>query len=254
MYFEDKNHLFTFLDIFTNLGIIVCVGSGSQGTVYYNKKNNKVFKIYHQFFEEYDEEFYVRYTKEEVLRFSNIINDTYKWPVDVVMVGDEVVGYVSDYVIGRSLYEINPLDVNLDNLSLALNSAVRDIKAISDNGVLSYDVMYNIMYGKNGLFVIDHDEYSYSNMDSKTLFQHNYKNFNDGIVSFLVDNYFEEFVFSFSDLNQLYTGREINTCEFLKLFRKHLCEYVGEDILTLADAGSCLNKKRKFYSFYQRLI
>ena len=55
-------------------------------------------------------------------------------------------------------------------------------------------------------------------------------------------------------LNQLYTGREINTCEFLRLFRKHLSEYVGENILTLSDASSCLNKKRKIYSFYQRLI
>lgn len=254
MYFEDKNHFFTYLDIFTNLGIIVRVGSGSQGTVYYNRKNNKVFKIFHQFFEEYDEEYYVRYTKEEFLKFSKIVNDTYKWPIDVVMVGDEVVGYVNDYIIGRSLYEINPLVVNLDNLSLALNKVVRDVKTISDNGVLSYDVMYNIMYGNNGLFVIDHDEYSYSDMDSNMLYLQNAKNFNDGIVSFLVDNYFDEFVLSFSDLNQLYTGREINTCEFLRLFRKHLSEYVGENILTLSDASSCLNKKRKIYSFYQRLI
>lgn len=254
MYFRNKSDFLYYVDLKGKLGYFSYLGSGSQGIVYFNKKTNQVFKFFYQFFEKYDEEFYIKYCREDILKFSNIINDTFKWPTDVIMVGSEVVGYISEYVRGRSLSEIDSMNVDLNSLSIHLDRVIPDIKTISNNGVLTFDVMYNILYGNNGLFVIDHDEYTYSDIDSSKLYQKNAKNFNDGIVCFLVDNYFDEFVSSYKDLTELYKGKSIDTCEFLKLFRKYLSEYVGRDVSTLSEASSCLNKKKVKYTNYQRTI
>ena len=151
MKFNNISELKKWLDFHS----ISFIGSGSQGYCY--KIGNKVFKIFSEYIEEdFDEsEYFINYSCEDIMRFSTIANDTYVFPNDLIYVGDIIAGYVTNYVDGKSLYKINPLNISLDKFSESLESVPMDIKLISDNGVLSFDVAYNIMYGIGGFNVVD---------------------------------------------------------------------------------------------------
>ena len=165
---------------------------GSQGECF--KVGDKVYKIFIQFIDdEYDE--ITEYDKTDIMQFSSIINNTYIWPNDTIMVGDIVVGYITNYVDAKQLCNINPLRVDLDKFDKNLVSVDDDIKKISDNGVKSFDVMYNILYGKVGFKIIDSLDYSKTDMNSSMLYKINCKNFYYGIRMFLVYGIFEDFVF-----------------------------------------------------------
>jgi len=62
-------------------------------------------------------------------------------------------------------------------------------------------------------------------------------------MTFLVDNYFDEFVQNNKELLEMYKGKDINLLDFLTLFDKLLSENVDKDIITLNDAKSLVNKK-----------
>lgn len=238
MKFISREYLLSYLK---NL---LFIGMGSQGECFLDKKTNKVFKIFHQYVDELDDDWKFNYTKENLLKFSNIRNNSYIFPSDVITVGDEIVGYSCDYVNGNSLFTINPLEVNLDKFSNAISNTINDVHIISDNGVRSYDVMYNILYGKDGLKIIDCDDYSFSDIDSEYLYKINCDNLSYEIMYFLVDKYFDEFINSYPLLKEMYTNSGIDVLEFIKLFKKTLSEYVGFSVNYLKDVSSCLNKEK----------
>lgn len=216
---------------------------GSQGDCY--RIGDKVYKIFLQYvdidlwYKEFE-----TYDKDSVLQFSHIANNTYIWPNDVITVGNTVVGYITDYVSADSLYKYNPLKVNLDHFEKSLNIAYDDIKIISLHGVKTFDVMYNILYGKSGVKVIDTMEYSKNDIDPVKLYNINKDTFNYEIRLFLIDGYFDEFVNNNQLLHDMCYDSEANLVMFLKEFRKQLSEYEGYEISKLWEAKNCIKKKR----------
>ena len=99
------------------------------------------------------------------------------------------------------------------------------------------------MYGRNKIGIIDTMEYYDSEEDSKTILINNNDNFNYGLMLFLVDGYFDDFISNYKELKDMYLSSGINIKEFIGLYRKYLSEYVGTDIVKLRDANKCLNKK-----------
>lgn len=253
MNFENKKKFLLFLNRMQKFNFLICIGVGSQGICYYDIINDKVYKIFHQFLDRNDCD-YIEYKKEEILKFSQIINSTFIWANDVIIVNDEIVGYISDFANARSLYKINPLKVDLEKFSNCLDKVKKDLKAISDHGVKTYDMMYNILYNKEEFFIIDHDDYSYSDMDSDKLYRMNCDNFNYEIMYFLIDNYFDEFISNYSDLKEMYDNNGVEIKEFIGLFKKYLSEYIGKNIVRLEDASECLNKKKSLKLKYQRIL
>lgn len=246
MHFENKKIM---LETLKKLFIL---GYGSQGVCYHNNVANEVYKIFHEFIDEYDEEDKINYTKEELLRFSKIKNKTFIWSKDVISVGDEVVGYITDYVEAQSLYKTNPLKINLDKFCRCVDYAKKDIKIISENGVLTYDLMYNILYGKK-FYVTDFDEFSYSDRDPKILETINNRNFNYELFYFLIEGYFDEFVREYKDLSKMYQDHDCDIVDFVEIFKKYLSEYIGNEVKTLNQATKCLNRKKTMCS-YQRIL
>lgn len=216
--------------------------SGSQGICY--RIGNRVYKIFLQFIDEIAEDM-IEYNKDDILQFSSIVNNTYIFPNDVIMVGDMVVGYITDYANAKSLDKIDPLSVNLDMFEKKLEDVYPDIKIISDNGVRSFDVVYNILYGKHGFRVIDTMEYTKTDMDSMELYRLNKKNFNTGIKLFLTDDYFDELLLCNDLLYSMYCDSGVDMVLFLKEFRKTLSEKEGFEILKLGDAKKSVSFKRK---------
>lgn len=212
--------------------------NGSQGQCY--KIGNNVFKIFLQYIDR-EVDWVSEYSKDEIMRFSFIENNTYIFPKDIIMVGNVVVGYITDYIDAKSLDRINPLSVDLDKFEISLEKVVPDVKKISDNGVMSYDVMYNILYGENGFNVIDTLDYSISNLSSRELYIENYRRFICGVRLFLIDGIFDEFIKNNGYLYDLCYDREANFVEFLKEFRMKLSENEGFEILTLANAKKSMS-------------
>lgn len=247
MNFKSREHLETYLD---NLKII---GMGSQGVCYYNPYDNSVYKIFHQFFDEDDDiEYHVTYEEKEILRFSDVKNNTFIWPISVIRVKDEVVGYKTLYIKAKSLYQCNPLNVNLDRLSSSIQTAKSDIDIISKERILTYDMMYNILYNDK-FYIIDHDDYAYSDKDSLWIRKINYENFGMELYYFLIDGLFQDFVNNSKILSELYKHKQEDVLIFLKELRRSLSEMVDKGITTLGEASKYCDQK-VYRRKYQRGI
>lgn len=235
--------------ILNNLPVI---GEGSQGICYYNEKTKEVYKIFHQALED-DNDDYINYTKEELLRFSNVKNKTFMWAKDTISVEDEVVGYVNNYIKAKSLYVINPLKINLNKLSNCINLVRKDIKIISDSGIKTYDLMYNILYG-NRFYVTDFDEFNYSDLNPKILQETNNRNFDYELYYFLIEGYFDEFIKQYKVLNKMYEEKQEDILIFIDLLKKYLSEYMDKEINSLSEAKKCLNKAKQIDYVYKRNV
>lgn len=249
MQFDNKIQFMLFLSKFKS------IGSGSQGICYLDSVNNKIYKVFHQFYDIDDDfDYYHDYTKEEILRFSSIKNNTFLWPNEVIIVNGEIVGYICDYVKASSLYETNPLHIDLDNFIELLDYVKKDLTIISDNRIRSFDMMYNILYSNQGIFVIDHDDYSFSDIEPKKLFTINSDNFNKEIMYFFIDTFFDDFIKSHSDLKDMYNSSGIDIKEFLILFRYYLSEKMDFEVKNLGECSKYLNKTRYSKNKYQRIL
>ena len=215
---------------------------GSQGECF--KIGNKVFKIFSQYIEnDFDVELYT-YEIDEIMQFKSINNDTYVWPLEPIMVGNEFVGYITDYIDAKSLFQINPLEICLDKFESDLSKAEKDIKTISEDGVLTFDVSYNILYGRDGFKIIDTLDYVRRDVNRTKLYYQNLKNFYYEIRLFLIDGYFDDFVDSDTYIFDLCYNSDESFILFLKEFRKKLSEIEGYEIKKLGEAKKslCLRK------------
>lgn len=237
MYFKNIQELSIFIQR-TNY-----IGSGCQGTCYLNYRDKKVYKIFNEFL---DEEFYddkITYNKEEIMRFSGIANNTFIFPNDVIYVGDEIVGYITDYVKSNPLYQTNPLNLSLDKFSKNIQLAYNDIHIISNYNIATFDLLYNILYGDK-FYVTDTDEFGFGLKDISYI-DFNINNFNQELYMFLIDGLFDEFVNDYNILKNMYNNQDEDILLFLKLLRKYLSEYIGKDVKYLISAKKCLNKTKK---------
>lgn len=243
MNFKSKGELLLKLRSFKN------IGEGSQGVCYLDKNNGIVYKIYHEFLDDYE----CNYNSKDIMQFSNIKNNTYIFPKDIISVKDKIVGYIEPYINSKDLTNINPLKVSLDKLIININKARTDIEAISESGVVTYDVMYNTLY-KNKFNVIDTDEYVIRDIDPLLIFDINKERFDYVIYNFLIDNYFYEFVNGYKILRNMYKDKNTDVIIFIKILRKYLSEYVGYEITKLGDAKKCIDKVKTLYPSYVRNI
>ena len=212
------------------------LGQGSQGVCYLDKTNNTVIKIFHEFFEEG----ITSYKKEDILKFSNVKNKTFIWGTDVIMLNDIVIGYTMPYISARSLWEINPLLLNLDTLTKGIKNTLQDFEILSKNNIVIYDIMYNILY-KNGIFkVIDTLDYSYG-----VNVKDNMRGFNLEIMLFLVDNYFNDFVNKSPILKEMYLSNSVSCIEFIEALRYALSSYIGTKITRLNEAKKLIRRIEK---------
>lgn len=217
MNFINREHFDMFLKNLKFLGV------GSQGVCYLDEKHKVVYKVFHTYFDKEKSDYRI----QEILRFSNIVNDTFIWPSDVISVSGEIVGYTMPYVRAKSLYENDPLLVDLNAFEKASVKCTEDIKLVTNKGVAIYDLMYNILYG-NG----------------RVILSKNMKTFDYEVKLFLVDNYFNEFVNENKMLREMYLS-DTSALEFLKFFRSKLSEYVGQDVDKLGKAKSLVKRNSK---------
>lgn len=197
--FVNREHLSVYLET------LKYIGQGSQGVCYLNIKNNTVYKIFHAYYD--DEDVYC--DEKEILKFSNIHNDTFIWPINVVRVNKEIVGYTMPYVKARNFHEINPLNINLDTLKKAVKKTYQDILLITQN---------------------------------KVTYLENRESIDELVKMFLVDNYFDYFVRDSKILSEMYDCKDVDSISFIEEFKNELSNYMGMEINTLNKAKSLVKR------------
>lgn len=217
------------------LSSLMYLGEGFQGICYLDSNTNQVIKVFHTYFLREPS----LYNEEDILKFSHIKNNTILWPIDVITINNQVIGYITSYKKMNNLYKINPLLVNLDLLTMAIYKASKDIKYVSDIGVRLYDVCYNILYKGGKMYIIDTLEYSFYNGN----YQDNIKAIDKEIKLFLVDNYFDDFIFNNSLLTDLYLDDYTSSIKFITYFKEQLSKSLKKDVIRLNDAVTLVRKK-----------
>ena len=226
------------------------LGFGSSGVTYYDTKRSKVIKVSHDYLNKG-----ISYYSEDILAFKDCQNNTYIFADDSIVIDDKIVAYTMPFAPGKPLYMTDPLRIKYDNFMNAVINSMTDVEKISNYGVESFDVIYNMMYSSKKLSIIDQDEYSLSKMkmEDSVLLKYNFYQFNTSVMLFLIDSYFDNFVSDNKVLHEMYNSKDVNIKEFLILFKKSLSEYASKEIVTLNDAKGALDK-RKIVKKYIRNI
>lgn len=180
----------------------------------------------------------IYFSKDDLLKFSDIKNKTFIWPTDIISVDGKVYGYIMPYKRAKNLNASNPLMVNLNSLEKGILRAEKDIKLLTDNGVHICDLRYNTLYNNGNIYVIDTIEYDYK----LSTYKENREGLDKELMLFLIDNYFDDFVFSNSVLREMYLEFEVRGIDFMREFRKMISEYIGEDVVYLNKAKSLVKK------------
>lgn len=124
------------------------------------------------------------------------------------------------------------------NLYNLVNDVYKDIKLLTENNVVLYDVPYNIMYENNKLSVIDTIEYGLREVK----FSENRFAFDIGIYEFLIDGYFNNFVNSNNLLKNMFMSEDVSVLEFINAFKYYVSMYVGKEVDYLKDVKSLVRK------------
>lgn len=222
------------MNIISNLELL---GEGSEGKTY-KCGSNEVIKIYHDFLEQ-------SYTEEYILRYKNVLNDSYYFATDTVKENEKIVGYKMNYCKGTSLLYLNPLKVNIDDLIKAYIKLESDTIKLSSLGIKTYDVAYNTVFDLKKIGIIDTVEYEDTDESTEKIMQYNQIRIQSTILTYLIDGMYEQFLNNYKILHKKYQNRykeTIDVKEFLITFKKCLEEYCNKEIKTMNDTKKAIKK------------
>lgn len=225
------------------------LGFGSAGSAYYDKKTRSVIKIFdYALDDDYADAFIFK--DVDFLRFADIKNGTYVFPYENIIMDDRVVGYMTEVAHGKNISMIDPLTVKLDSIEKSFVKTFDDVRTISESGVLSEDVPYNVLFSEDEekTYIIDSDYYTKDEYEPDYLYDRNLSKITYSYKLFLVDGYFNNFINKSKKLKSSYEDRDCELLEFLKEFRKELSESVGYGVETLEDVKELVgSNKRKIF-------
>ena len=153
-----------------------------------------------------------------------------------------MMGYITRYSSGKNLIEVSRNTIRFDKLIDGSHVVEEDTQKLSDKGISTYDILFNILY-KNGVFhIIDTCEYKNVDTNNEKLYKDNISSFNYSLLEFLVKDRFYKFVFTSKELRELYEEAENgeSIIPFLERLRQRLCEYCDEDVKSVIDAKKAM--------------
>ena len=219
-----------FEKIWNNLAFL---GRASEGTC--KRLNNKETM-------KYLDGPYVSLNEEQILMFKDIKNKTYLFPYKILYINNEIMGYITRYSSGKNLIEVPRDTIRFDKFIIGSKNVEDDTKNLSDEGVLTHDILFNILY-KNGIFhMIDTYYYEIVDEDNESLYKENISYFNYSLLEFLVKDRFYKFVFTSKELSELYKEAENgeSIIPFLEMLRQRLSEYCDKDVKVVRDAKKAM--------------
>ena len=209
------------------------LGKGGEGTC---KKLNKSETI------KYLDGPYNDLTETQINQFIDLKNQTYLFPYKAFYIDDKLMGYITKYSRGKNLIELSRDNINFDKFISGVKKVENDCNILSQKGIMTFDILFNILY-KNGVFhIIDTCDYEIVDKDCKELYKDNISYFNYSLLEFLVKDRFYKFVFTSKELRELYEEAENgeSIIPFLERLRQRLCEYCDEDVKSVIDAKKAM--------------
>ncbi len=160
-YFKTEDDFRDFLNKF----YLTEIGFGTEGVAYFDMRNDRVIKTL-------DDKMY---NPEKLITEDDIKLDSFKFPKDLYVCNDELLGYSSSYFRG-DLFNDNTYGrykrIDLIKLLNASKVMLKDINSLTDNHIYSYDLYSNMMFDGNVLAACDTLNYyrDYSDdLDEKNL-------------------------------------------------------------------------------------
>lgn len=223
------------------------IGFGSEGDAY-ALKDGSVLKVLNYDEDELEEE---GYEANNMLKFSDVENDSYYFAKRLYIVNEYVRAYISKRCPGYNLSALEPSYLNINNLLDSYDCFYDDTKLLSSMGIKAVDIMYNTLYDGKRFGAIDTLWYEKSSLDKDKIMNGNISQFNLELAYLLIDGRFEVFVNNTPELKEIY--KAINACEnvpmkeFIKLFVRKLSSYCDSEIVCLKDAQKAIRKSEKKY-------
>lgn len=177
-------------------------------------------------------------TEDYFLKFKDLDMRVYIFAKKVFYIDNILSGYISKYSKGENLSFIDRNKINFSELVEGCKEVYNDNYILSEKGIESIDVPFNILYRKGHFSIIDTCDYKYTDKESKYLYETSIKVFNSAILEFLVKSTFYSFVKFSKELSKEYketeNGADISL--YIELLRKKLSEYLGFEVQYIRDA------------------
>ncbi len=129
------------------------VGSGSEGTCY-RGRDKKVYKCLN-----IDRRY--PYEVDKIITESDVELDSFAFPDELYTVEDKLFGYRTEYV-SRDYFSVDNtydldtiIDLDFEKLIKAYKRMLEDIKQLSKENILVYDLPLNLMFDGDKLIAID---------------------------------------------------------------------------------------------------
>lgn len=177
------------------------------------------------------------------LKFKDLNMSVYIFAKKVFYIDNILNGYISKYSPGKNLNFIDRNKINFSELAEGCKEVYKDNYILSEKGIESFDVPFNILYRKGHFSIIDTCDYEYTDKEGKYLYETSIKIFNSAILEFLVKSTFYRFVKSSKELSKEYKETEngADITLYIELLRKRLSEYLGFEVEYIRDAKSIMS-------------
>lgn len=199
------------------------IDGGAEGEFYISTMDRKGYKIFFNF-EKYCMPIY---EIDKVIMNDEVNIDSFIFPEELLIVNDQIKGYVTKYVSKNMLLDNNLISIDIDNFDFKsfkeayINMKI-DIVLLSEKHIAVYDILNNLIYNGKKLYAID--TLGYYKSDSKYLLKRNIASLDSAI-----DMIFEMlFLPSYPTIK---ARGKMNVIEYIDYLEKHISKCYKKYIL-----------------------
>lgn len=164
--------------------------------------NGKVFKLYIETFSKKNLFECISNPIEHFSKINEIKNETYIAPDELLLKNGKVIGYLYDYINGKTLRRLN---YSLDLLINSYDKLIEDTYKISEQGFDLFDVHDKNILFDNKFRIIDLDKGEYKEYGTERIFNSNMSEINKTIIyNVFSEPRYKEIRFCDCDRKELY--------------------------------------------------
>ena len=190
MEFRSKEELIKYLSNYK----LVEVGIGTEGKCF--KTDNKAIKILNNPLKS-------NYHKDRIITKKDINLDSFLFPEELYTVNNIVYGYTTEYIEGDIFNKKTPSKIDELALLKAYKKILEDVKALSKNQILIYDISNNLLFNNKELKAIDTLEYSRKDDSYAKILYANETNIKKSISNGLINATGDISFFDQTDINTI---------------------------------------------------
>ncbi|MBQ1496224.1 MAG: hypothetical protein IIZ40_02590 [Bacilli bacterium] len=144
-------------------------------------RDNKVLKLFYKSIETKNMFDYFRNPINHFYELEKINNDTYIAPLELLIKDNELIGYIYDYIDGKTLKRVG-LNFKIEELIEAYDRLEEDTRKISESKFALYDTHDKNIIFNGGFKVIDLDKGIFVDDEVENIYKYNMSEINQTII------------------------------------------------------------------------